>query len=118
MEIEVQYFRGCPSPEPLRNTLQEILREEGAEATLRFREVRSETEAKALRFPGSPTILIDGVEFQGQDWEEEDYGLKCRTYDNEGVIMSWPSKESLREAIQEAIVAEDLGGRRRIGGCC
>lgn len=120
MKIEVLYFRNCPSPEPLRGMISEVLLEEGLEATVEFREVHTEMEAKELRFPGSPTILINGMDFEDKERTEADYGLKCRVYDNNGILMSWPSKDDLRQALLLASDEElykELSGNR-IGRCC
>ncbi len=120
MKIEVLYFRGCPSIQPLERMISELLREEALDATVEFKEVRTAKEAKERRFPGSPTIRFDGVDFEERKWREEDYGLQCRVYNNDGILMSWPSKKDLRAAIHRAGDEEFLRtiSDRRSGGCC
>ena len=60
MKIEVLYWDGCPSHPEALELLQAVLAERGVEATVELREVLTDEEAEALRFPGSPTIRVDG----------------------------------------------------------
>lgn len=53
--------------------------------------------AHSLRFPGSPTIRINGRDIEPQ--ETASYGLMCRLYtDGSGA----PSHQRLRDAIRRA----------------
>ncbi len=120
MKIDVLYFRGCPSIQPLKRMISDLLWEEAVDATVDFKEVRTAREAKERRFPGSPTIRVDGVDFEQRTWTEADYGLQCRVYNNDGILMSWPSKEALRAAIHRAGDEEffRIISDRGSGGCC
>jgi hypothetical protein len=48
-------------------------------------EVRSEAEAQRLRFLGSPTIRIDGVDIEPSAEERTEFSLSCRMYGASGV---------------------------------
>lgn len=94
----VLHFRGCPGTPTTIELIKEVLQEEGMAVDVTAREIRSRAEAMRWRFPGSPTIL-----FQGRDLfplrGRARYGLYCRVYNNEGITMSWPSKEAIRRAL-------------------
>ena len=60
MKIELLLWTGCPSTDEARELLDEVLDERGAKADVVEREVRTQDEAEALGFPGSPTIRVDG----------------------------------------------------------
>ena len=79
MRVELLWWEGCPShPETLAD-LERVLREEGVEAEVEMVEVESDEQARAERFPGSPTIRIDGrTRFPAGDGEP--YSLTCRVY--------------------------------------
>jgi hypothetical protein len=58
-------------------------------------EVSDAAAAQALRFPGSPTIRINGVDAEPN--EQLSFGLACRLYSSAGHV---PSQASLRRACQ------------------
>src|SRR5215204_862459 len=58
MRVELLYFEGCPSYLKAEETLRGVLTREDAEIELVA--VNTDEEARRLRFPGSPTIRIDG----------------------------------------------------------
>ncbi len=58
MKIEILYFDGCPTYSEAEETWREVLAQGGAEVELVA--VGSDEEARRLRFPGSPTIRVDG----------------------------------------------------------
>jgi len=61
--IELLYFDGCPSHTPAGEFLREALAEGGLEAEVELVAVNTDDEARRLRFPGSPTIRVDGACF-------------------------------------------------------
>jgi hypothetical protein len=60
MRVELFWWEGCPSTPEALDDLRRVLDEEGAEAEVQLIEVESDEQARAERFPGSPTIRIDG----------------------------------------------------------
>jgi len=97
MRIEVLYVPGCPNYEPAVERLQTVLESQSLQAEIRSVPIRTESQAKALLFPGSPTIRIDGEDVeQNQPFAP---GLACRLYANRSGI---PSEELLRVAISNA----------------
>ena len=79
-DLELLWWDGCPSTERALDELRRALDELGlAEANVRMREIRTDEEALASNFPGSPTILIDGVD-SAETGEHAAQGLTCRVY--------------------------------------
>lgn len=117
VRIEILHCEGCPTPETVRELVASILKEESLKAEIHVIEVETAEEALRLRFRGSPTILIDGIDIGGDMEGDANYELRCRVYDNDGIKMSWPSKGTLRSAILEAAEVEEFGGRI-LPGCC
>ena len=100
MTVELLYWEGCPSYPEARELLEDVLRDRGADAEIRMREVTTRDEAVELHFPGSPTIRIDGrdVDPGGAD---EPPSLSCRVYNlSEGRVSPIPSREQLEEALR------------------
>jgi hypothetical protein len=98
MKVEVLYFDGCPTYETAAKTLRAVLAEEGLEAEIELVAVNSDEEARRLRFPGSPTIRVDGRDpFPVPERGER--GLGCRVYATPEGLKGSPTTEMLREAL-------------------
>ena len=99
MKIEVLYVPNCPNHAVALERLHEILAGESLEIQLNEVLVSSAAMAHSLKFPGSPTIRINGHDIAPQDGETASFGLICRLYaDGDGA----PSHQILRDAIQRA----------------
>lgn len=99
MKVEVLYFDGCPTYETATKTLQAVLAEEGKGAEVELVAVNSDVEARRLRFPGSPTIRMDGRDLFPAP-EREDWRLGCRVYTTPQGLRGSPTTEMLREALR------------------
>jgi hypothetical protein len=99
MRIEFLYWEGCPSHPEAEALLREVLAARGIAADVELREVRTQTEAEELRFPGSPTIRIDGRDVDAAGASEPP-SLTCRIYYlPDGRPSPVPSREQLEEAL-------------------
>jgi hypothetical protein len=100
MKVELLWWEGCPShPEALED-LKRVLREEGVEADVELVEVESDEQARRERFPGSPTVRIDGEDAFPPE-AAEPFSLTCRVYRlRDGRISPTPDPEDLREAVR------------------
>jgi hypothetical protein len=99
VRVELLWWDGCPShPEALAD-LERVLREEHVEAAVELVEVESDEQARRERFPGSPTIRLDGEDVLPADGEP--FSLTCRVYrTRDGRISATPDPEDLREAVR------------------
>ena len=97
MQIELLYWEGCPSYPEARELLADIV---NGQAAVEMREVTTQEEAEALRFPGSPTIRVDGVDVDPVGATSRP-SLSCRIYllpDGRGSPI--PSRELLEAALR------------------
>ncbi len=100
MKIDVYWWECCPSHPEALALLRQVLAERGLDAEVELHEVRSDDEAVQLRFPGSPTIRIDGRDIDPAG-ERARPALNCRIYRlPDGRISPIPSREQLEEALQ------------------
>jgi hypothetical protein len=99
MRVEVLYFDGCPTYLEAENALREVLsvRDMGAEVELVA--VNTDEEAQRLRFPGSPTIRVDGRDLFPVP-ERAEYALGCRMYATPEGLKGSPTAEMLSEALR------------------
>jgi len=102
MKVELLWWEGCPSyPETLQD-LERVLREEGVAAEVDLIEVESDEQARGERFPGSPTVRLDGTDALPAP-EREPFSLTCRVYRlRDGRISATPDPEDLRDAVRRA----------------
>lgn len=100
MRVELLWWEGCPSyPETLED-LKRVLREEGVEANVDLVEVETDEQARSERFPGSPTVRIDGQDALPPA-DGEPFSLTCRVYRlRDGRVSATPDPDDLREAIR------------------
>ena len=102
MRIELLWWEGCPShPEALAE-LRRILSEEGLDPeAVERREITSDEQAERERFPGSPTILIEGHDVVPANGAP--VGLTCRVYRmRDGRPSPTPDPEDVRAALRRA----------------
>jgi hypothetical protein len=100
VRIEFLYWAGCPSHPEALALVEEVLAERGIAAEVEQREVRTDAEAVELRFPGSPTIRVEGrdVDPAGADGRPS---LTCRIYRlPDGTVSPVPTRRQLEEALR------------------
>jgi hypothetical protein len=97
MKIEVLYFEGCPNYLPAVDRLRTVLAREGLRAELIEIEVKDDSAAKALKFFGSPTIRVNGIDIEASSRRVSESGFACRCYPG-----GLPSEKMIRAAVREA----------------
>jgi hypothetical protein len=102
MQVEFLFWEGCPSHERALSELREALRERGLDPDLiAVREIRTDGDATAEQFVGSPTIRVDGVDVQPP--QDEPSGLTCRVYvRRDGRLSPTPDPADIDEALRAA----------------
>ncbi len=98
--IELLYWEGCPSHPEAKALLEQVLAELGRDDQIVMTEVRSDEEAERLRFPGSPTIRVDGRDIDAMGASGRP-SLTCRIYHlPDGRISPVPSREQMEAALR------------------
>ena len=98
MKVEILYFEGCPTYVQAEETLRGVLAEESIEARVELVAVNTDEEAQEIRFPGSPTIRVDGEDlFPVPDRSQ--YALGCRVYATPEGLRGSPTAEMMRAAL-------------------
>jgi hypothetical protein len=99
-DIQLLWWRGCPSWERVLTMLREEMKAHGlGEERLEVIEIEDEAAAEGLGFPGSPTILVDGNDIQPPD-PRQVIGLTCRVYRHrDGRVSPLPDPDDLRDAL-------------------
>jgi hypothetical protein len=97
MKIDLLYFDGCPSWQLGWDNLKAVLIAEEIEAELCLIKVEENATADQLKFLGSPSFQINGVDL----WPEErtSYTLSCRVYSTPQGLKGAPTIEMLRQKL-------------------
>jgi hypothetical protein len=97
MEIRLLYFDGCPSWKNALKNLQVAFKEECMDISIRLVNVKSDKEAAAKKFLGSPSFQIKGEDFWPED--QPSYSMNCRIYATPEGLKGWPTVEMLRQKL-------------------
>jgi hypothetical protein len=102
--VELLFWDGCPSHRGALADLRAALGELGADPeAIEVREIRSERDARAEGFVGSPTIRAAGVDVAPPP-HGEPTGLTCRVYRRrDGRYSPLPDPDDLRDALRAAL---------------
>jgi hypothetical protein len=102
-KIEFLFWEECPSHPEARRRLEEVMAEIGVEAPVEEIEVCTDEDALRLRFPGSPTIRVDGVDVDPTGASQTGSALTCRVYRLEdGRFSPVPSRDMIRRALRDS----------------
>ncbi len=75
MKIEVLYLPGCNAHGSVVEMAREVVQALGLAADIEEILVRSQAEAERLRFLGSPSVRVDGVDIEPCARSQVEYGL-------------------------------------------
>jgi hypothetical protein len=106
MRVELLWWEGCPSYPNALEQLRTVLAEEGADPDgVELRQMETDEQAARERFPGSPTILIDGEDVVPADGQP--LTLTCRVYRlRDGRPSPVPDAEDVRAKVRDALGKE------------
>ena len=96
--VRVLYFDGCPHWEATLESVRRAAAAHALDAHVEAVAVRSLEDAVQLRFLGSPTVQVDGVDIDPEARNRTDFAMACRLYGAAGV----PSTEMIAAALHEA----------------
>ena len=100
--VEILYFEGCPNHEPARALVERLARQLHVEPEIELVEVTDPEAAVKLRFLGSPTVRVNGVDVEPGAAERRDFAYSCRIYRRDGGISEQPEESWVRDALIEA----------------
>lgn len=116
MKIQFLYFSDCPNHEQARKNLYEAIKKAKVrDYHIEEVEIKTEDDALKYKFPGSPTIRVNGVDVDPSYIDNGNYGLVRRVYKIGEKSCGAPTVEMIREALEDANFYESI---KKIGGCC
>ena len=97
--IEFLYFDDCPSHVPARALLDEVIAELAPGTPVEVTNATDPAVAAAHRFPGSPTIRVDGRDVMPGFVDPGDYTPRCRVFPTPEGLRGVPPREWLEAAL-------------------
>lgn len=103
VRIEIFARRDCDSRGMAISVVERVVAETGVPAEVEVIEVKTLTQARELRFLGSPTVRVDGRDVDRQPNGSSDVSLGDRVYRTGRGLAGWPDAEWVRESILLAL---------------
>ena len=101
MKVEILYFEGCPNHDLADRRVREVLEEMGIQAKIVYVNVKDENTVQEVRFPGSPTVRVNGEDV-APGKHGEPFSMRCRLYPTESGFDGAPNKDAIRTAIEKS----------------
>jgi hypothetical protein len=94
LKVTIQHFHGCPNSTELVKRVRIAIK--GLEQFIEYQVILVESDemAEKIHFRGSPTLLINGEDFEYQP-EPQHVSLSCRLY-----LNGLPALEEIRNRIK------------------
>ena len=99
MDITLLYFEDCPNWKAADERLTELATER-TDIRVTHHLVETEEEAERVRFHGSPSIQVDGVDVFAEPGAQ--VGLTCRRYPTPDGDEGAPTLDKLRTVLSDA----------------
>lgn len=103
MRIEILWFDGCPNHERAIAVVQSVLDARGLPAPIASVRIEDDAAARARKFPGSPTVRIDGIDVDPAFIDSGDYSLRCRLYRTAEGLNGLPEPAWIEQALAKAL---------------
>ena len=104
MKIDLLWFDDCPNHHAATELLQETLDEFGVTEQIELIKVPDLETGVKTKFPGSPTIRINGQDIDPTYEDTGDYGPRCRVYMTSEGFKGVPEKAWITDAVRAALV--------------
>lgn len=105
VRIELLWFEGCHNHEAARALLHALLAERRLSASIEDLEVPDEATGNRVRFPGSPTIRVNGRDVEPGAEECADCAPRCRLYRTRDGLRGLPERAWIEAALDAAQAA-------------
>jgi hypothetical protein len=117
-QVEVLVFDGCPNVDTALSRARTAIDATNVRAELRLVRVASNDDARRLRFLGSPSVRVDGVDVDRTAKHRDDFGLQCRIYSVEGRLDGAPPADWIAAALRGEVHDDAAPVTPARGGCC
>ena len=101
--VELLWFQDCPNHAAARTLIHELLTEFAPGATVDDIDATDPKVARRHRFPGSPTIRVDGQDVDPLFEDPGDYTPRCRLYRTSDGLRGLPERAWVEAAFRASL---------------
>lgn len=101
-KVELLWFSDCPNHATARRMLQEVIADLVPGTPIHDLDATDPVVADRARFPGSPTIRVDGRDVDPSYVDPGDYTPRCRLYRTESGLRGLPERRWVEDALRRA----------------
>lgn len=101
-ELELLWFEGCANHPAARQMLEEVIAAVAPGTPITDVDATDPAVAERVRFPGSPTIRVDGRDVDPSYVDPGDYSPRCRLYRTSAGLKGLPERRWIVDALAEA----------------
>ena len=112
-EVELLWFQDCANHPAARSMLESVVAEVAPRTPIRDVDATDPAIAEHARFPGSPTIRVDGIDVDPTYVDPGDYTPRCRLYRTSAGLRGLPERRWIVDALRST---GSRGGPVRAGG--
>lgn len=98
--VEVLVLEGCPHIEAALARVRAAHDAASVGVEVRVVQIEDDAHARRVRFLGSPTVRVDGVDVDPSSRQRDDFGLQCRVYSVDGRLEGAPPAEWIEAALR------------------
>jgi hydroxyacylglutathione hydrolase len=100
--VEVLYVQGCPNYPAALALVARVRDQLGIKADIRTTLIAGQTAAERARFPGSPTVRVDGRDVEPGADSATEITVDCRLYRHPYRLAGQPPERWVRDALLQA----------------
>jgi hypothetical protein len=101
--VELLWFQDCPNHRVARALLHELLSELAPGTMVEDVDATDSSVAERHRFPGSPTIRVDGRDVDPSFQDPGDYTPRCRVYWTRDGLRGVPERAWVESALRASL---------------
>lgn len=98
--VELLWFQGCANHPAARQMLAEVIAEVAPDSAINDVDATDPAIAERLRFPGSPTIRVNGRDIDPAYTDPGDYTPRCRLYRTDAGLRGLPERRWIVDALE------------------
>lgn len=103
MRVELLWFDGCPNHAATRRVVEQVLASRGLDPAM-LESIRVDAlSVDRVKFPGSPTIRVNGEDVEPHFRDPGSYSLSCRVYPTAQGLRGRPEIAWVERAIDDVI---------------
>lgn len=102
-DVELLWFSDCANHPAARRMLEEVIAEVAPETSIHEVDATDPATAARIRFPGSPTIRVDGRDIDPEFIDPGDYTPRCRLYRTSAGLQGLPERQWIVDALRTTV---------------